>query len=105
MKRAPQSVIVLLIVFLFVSSPRAGAQTSSDEYLFNDSHFHLTNSVQERIHNHDVLRIMRNKAGRGALFGIPLQQQRSSRVHADRAPTCYLSSAAPLYYFSFTDAW
>src|SRR5688572_4056117 len=105
MKRAPQSVIVLLIVFLFVSSPRAGAQTSSDEYLFNDSHFHLTNYVQEGIDIHDFLKIMGNKAGRVALFGIPLQQQWSYRVDGERAPTYYLNSDAPLYYYSFTDAW
>src|SRR3954465_11946149 len=105
MKRAPQSVIVLLIVVLFVSSPRAGAQTSSNDYLFNDCHFHLTNYIQEGIDIHDFLKIMGNKAGRVALFGIPLQQQWSYRVDADRAPTYYLNSDAPLYYYSFTDAW
>src|SRR5829696_738530 len=105
MKRAPQSVIVLLIVVFFVSLPRAAAQTSSNDYLFNDSHFHLTNYVQEGIDIHDFLKVMGNKAGRVALFGIPLQQQWSYRVDEDRAPTYYLNSDAPLYYYSFTDAW
>jgi hypothetical protein len=45
------------------------------------------------------------KAGRVALFGIPLQQQWSYRVDGDRAPTYYLNTDAPLYYYSFTDAW
>jgi hypothetical protein len=39
------------------------------------------------------------------LFGIPLQQQWSFRVDGNRAPTYYLNSDAPLYYYSFTDAW
>jgi len=48
---------------------------------------------------------MANKVGRVALFGIPLQQQWSYRVDGDRAPTYYLNTDAPLYYYSFTDAW
>ena len=47
---------------------------------------------------------MGDKVGRVALFGIPLQQQWSYRVDGDRAPTYYLNSDAPLYYYSFTDA-
>ena len=106
MKRAPQSVIVLcLLVALLLSSSRIFAQaTSSNDYLFNDSHFHLTNYVQEGTDIHDFLKIMGTKAGRVAIFGIPLQQQWSYRVDADRGPTYYLNSDAPLYYYSFTDA-
>src|SRR5262245_696495 len=48
---------------------------------------------------------MGTKAGRVALFGIPLQQQWSYRVDGGHAPTYYLNSDAPLYYYSFTDAW
>jgi hypothetical protein len=48
---------------------------------------------------------MGNKTGRVALFGIPLQQQWSYRSDGDKAPTYYLGSDAPLYYYSFTDAW
>jgi hypothetical protein len=47
---------------------------------------------------------MGNKVGRVAVFGIPLQQQWSYRVDGDRAPTYYLQTDAPLYYYSFTDA-
>src|SRR5213075_2828788 len=43
-------------------------------YQFNDSHFHLTNYVQEGVDIHDFLKIMGNDVGRVALFGIPLQQ-------------------------------
>lgn len=77
----------------------------SNEYLFNDSHFHLTNYIQEGTNIGDFLKIMGNKTGRVALFGIPLQQQWSYRVDGDHGPNYYLNSDAPLYYYSFTDAW
>jgi hypothetical protein len=94
----------VLCVVLIVSSMNATAQ-QADTYLFNDSHFHLTNYIQEGINIHDFLKIMGNKAGRVALFGIPLQQQWSYRIDENRGPTYYLNSDAPLYYYSFTDAW
>lgn len=94
-----------IILALTLSATTAVAQAPSDKYLFNDSHFHLTNYIQEGIDIHDFLRIMGDKAGRVALFGIPLQQQWSYRVDEDRGPTYYLNSDAPLYYYSFTDAW
>jgi hypothetical protein len=42
---------------------------------------------------------------RSTLFGIPLQQQWSYANSGDFAPTYYLQSDAPLYYYSFTDAY
>ena len=72
---------------------------------FHDSHFHLTNYIQEGTDIHKFLGIMGTKVGRVALFGIPLQQQWSYRNSGDRAPTYYLESDSPLYYYSFTDAW
>jgi hypothetical protein len=91
--------ILLAIVAL---SHITAAQPAFD---FNDSHFHLTNYVQEGTDIHDFLKIMGTKTGRVALFGIPLQQQWSYRSDGDHAPTYYLGSDAPLYYYSFTDAW
>jgi hypothetical protein len=91
-------------VVLLVSATSALAQRN-DDYLFNDTHFHLTNYVQEGISIREFLNVMGNKAGRVALFGIPLQQQWSYRVDENRGPTYYLNSDAPLYYYSFTDAW
>jgi hypothetical protein len=73
-------------------------------YEFNDSHFHLTNYIQEGANIHDFLKIMGDRVGRVALFGIPLQQQWSYRVSGNDAPTYYLDTDAPLYYYSFTDA-
>jgi predicted TIM-barrel fold metal-dependent hydrolase len=72
--------------------------------LFNDSHFHLTNYIQEGITPQQFLTIMGDKVGRSTLFGIPLQQQWSYRVSGDDRPTYYLDSDAALYYYSFTDA-
>ena len=89
-------------VYLFCGAV-AAAQTPA--YDFNDSHFHLTNNIQEGPDIHDFLNMMSNKAGRVAVFGVPLQQEWSYRVDGERAPTYYLHSDAPLYYYSFTDAW
>jgi predicted TIM-barrel fold metal-dependent hydrolase len=94
---------VLIAVLLIGVARPSYEQTSGFE--FNDSHFHLTNYIQEGTDIRDFLKIMGNKAGRVALFGIPLQQQWSYRVDGDRAPKYYLDSDAPLYYYSFTDAW
>ena len=96
--------VLTSLAFLLVSSITL-AQKPADDYLFNDSHFHLTNYIQEGTDIHDFLKIMGNKVGRVALFGIPLQQQWSYRVDENRGPTYYLNSDAPLYYYSFTDAW
>jgi len=48
---------------------------------------------------------MGDKVGRVALFGIPLQQEWSYGNTGDFAPTYYLQTDAPLYYYSFTDAY
>src|SRR5579864_971624 len=72
---------------------------------FNDSHFHLTNYIQQGTDIHDFLDMMGTNVGRVALFGIPLQQGWSYQNSGDLAPTYYLDTDAPLYYYSFTDAW
>ena len=97
-----QRTCVATVLLSLAISPRL---TPAQEYLFNDSHFHLTNYVQEGIGIRDLLGLMGNKTGRVALFGIPLQQQWSYRNSGDRAPTYYLDTDAPLYYYSFTDAF
>jgi hypothetical protein len=91
-------------------SDKALAQKTKDavepaSYLFNDAHFHLTNYVQEGTDIRKFLEIMGDKVGRSTLFGIPLQQMWSHSTTADFAPTYYLASDDPLYYYSFTDAY
>lgn len=83
----------------------SGQTGSSEETLFNDVHFHLTNYIQQGTDIHDFLKIMGTKVGRVALFGIPLQQQWSYSNSGEYAPTYYLQTDAPLYYYSFTDAY
>jgi len=72
---------------------------------FNDSHFHLTNYIQQGIDVRQFLAIMGTRVGRSTLFGIPLQQEWSYGNSGDFAPTYYLQTDAPLYYYSFTDAY
>jgi len=78
---------------------------SRPTYEFNDSHFHLTNYIQEGTDIHDFVAMMGTTIGRSTLFGIPLQQQWSYANTGDFAPMYYLQTDAPLYYYSFTDAW
>jgi hypothetical protein len=74
--------------------------------LFSDAHFHLTNYVQKGTDLRKyVADIMGDKVCRSTVFGIPLQQTWSYENSGDFAPTYYLQSDAPLYYYSFTDAW
>jgi len=79
--------------------PAAGAE------VINDCHFHLTNYIQEGISIQDHLTNMADRVGRVALFGIPLQQTWAHGNTGDFAPTYYLQTDAPLYYYSFTDAY
>ncbi len=101
-------VVVLLLGFTIcnlTTAQQAKETTKPDTYLFNDSHFHLTNYIQEGTDIHKyVNEIMGDKIGRSTLFGLPLQQQWSYRVTGKFAPTYYLDTDAHLYYYSFTDA-
>ena len=72
---------------------------------YYDSHFHLTNYVQQGLTAHQFLEIMGTRVKRSTLFGIPLQQEWAYSNSGDFAPTYYLQSDAPLYYYSFTDAY
>jgi hypothetical protein len=95
----------ILALTLTLSAPTPQAQPTPPAYEFNDSHFHLTNYVQRGIDIHQFLHIMGGRVGRSALFGIPLQQEWSYANSGDFAPTYYLQTDAPLYYYSFTDAY
>jgi hypothetical protein len=97
--------IASLLALLLALAPyggRVAAQEAAD-YEFHDSHFHLTNYVQEGTDIRDFVAMMGSTIGRSTVFGIPLQQQWSYQNTGDFAPTYYLHSDAPLYYYSFTD--
>ena len=82
----------------------AAAVAAAPPYEMHDAHFHLTNYVQQGITPREFLKIMGTRVGRSTLFGIPLQQTWSYGNSGEFAPTYYLQSDAPLYYYSFTDA-
>jgi Amidohydrolase len=103
-RRALDGLILPWLVALTVSLNCVTAQTTVQPEV-NDSHLHLTNYIQEGTDIHKLLEIMGTKVGHAAIFGIPLQQQWSYRNSGNRAPTYYLESDSPLYYYSFTDAW
>ena len=92
-----------LLALVLVRPTGAQGQGSSEEYY--DSHFHLTNYIQQGIDVRQYLQIMGARVRRSTLFGIPLQQQWSYANSGNFAPTYYLHSDAPLYYYSFTDAF
>ena len=102
---------LLLAFTLTMASRPAGAQATApaagaaNSYVVNDAHFHLTNYIQEGTDIHDFLAIMGDKVGRAVLFGLPLQQMWSYANSGNFAPWYYLQTDAPLYYYSFTDAY
>jgi hypothetical protein len=96
------SSLVLLAVLL---ARPIGAQAPGAVTEFNDSHFHLTNYIQQGIEPRQFLQIMGTRVNRSTLFGIPLQQTWSYSNSGNFAPTYYLQTDAPLYYYSFTDAY
>jgi Amidohydrolase len=103
----PLVLLVLLvgIALIAVRAHPTTAATQGPANAFSDSHFHLTNYIQQGIEVRDFLKIMGTRVNRSTLFGIPLQQQWSYANSGDFAPTYYLQSDAPLYYYSFTDAY
>src|SRR6267142_1448836 len=100
---------LLLLALPVVAGSKAAAQRASTsdttEYKYNDSHFHLTNYVQEGTNIKDYVTMMGNVVKRSTLFGIPLQQMWQFGNTGDFAPTYYLQTDSPLYYYSFTDAF
>src|SRR5438045_9507784 len=102
---SPLAQMMVLSLTLVCSTPARFVHVQPSNYLFNASHFHLTNYIQEGTDIHDFLKIMGDKAGRVALFGIPLQQQWSYRVDGDRAPSYYLHLYELLSFYSLADVW
>ena len=104
MSRAPIVGLLLCVITAGGSAlAQTGAGRSEDE--FDDVHFHLTNYVQKGTDIRDFLRMMGTRTRRSTLFGIPLQQTWSHENSGDFAPSYYLQTDAPLYYYSFTDAF
>lgn len=92
------------MVFAILLTAPIFAQVNPVKYEVHDAHFHLTNYVQNGISIEQHLKNMGDKVGRSTLFGIPLQQLWSAANTGSYAPTYYLATDDPLYYYSFTDA-
>ena len=84
------AVALALLAVLAVRARPLDAQVQGAANEFYDSHFHLTNYIQEGIDARQFLEIMGTRVGRSTLFGIPLQQQWSyaqlGRFRADLLP-------------------
>ncbi|TWT43569.1 Amidohydrolase [Thalassoglobus neptunius] len=108
MSRSPRQALSLsawvIVIGCHFSVASASDPKSDEGVLFHDSHFHLTNYVQEGPSLSEFLRLMGTKVGRSMVSGIPLQQQWMYANTGDFAPTYYTQTDAPLYYYSFTDA-
>ena len=87
----------LVMCAVLVLAALSFAISSAAAHEFNDSHFHVTNYVQEGLSLPDFLKIMGDKVGRAAVFGIPLQQKWDHFESGDRVPDYYLLSDAELY--------
>ena len=94
-----------VIIAAWVSLRPGALASTQDAGEFYDAHFHLTNYVQKGIDVREFLKIMGPRVGRSTLFGIPLQQTWAFGNSGEFAPTYYLQTDAPLYYYSFTDAY
>ena len=93
-----------LLVSVWLALVLMGFGNRGAAYDFNDSHFHLTNYIQEGLSLPEFLKIMGTTTGRAAVFGIPLQQKWDYFESGSRAPDYYLLADSELYYYSFTDA-
>jgi len=98
---------LLLLFTIFFTSGFCYSQSKDlyNDYEVYDVHYHLTNYIQEGITVQQQLENMGNVVGRCALFGIPLQQMWDYGNSGDEAPKYYLDTDAPLYYYSFNDAY
>jgi hypothetical protein len=105
LREAPFIAMLSLAFGFWIAATGPAATNDAPLDQFDDSHFHLTNYIQRGIDVHDFLQIMGTRVRRSTLFGIPLQQQWSHANSGEFAPTYYLQSDAPLYYYSFTDAY
>jgi hypothetical protein len=104
-RRAAVALAAAVLASVSATVVAKGSPAATPDYLFHDSHFHLTNYVQQGTGIDRYLEIMGDKVGRSTLFGIPLQQTWAHGNSGDFAPTYYLQSDASLYYYSFTDAY
>jgi hypothetical protein len=72
--RLQRLTLAVIVAAIMGSSGSGRAQVPGAANEFNDSHFHLTNYIQQGIDVRQFLQIMGKRVERATLFGIPLQQ-------------------------------
>ncbi len=105
MRRQLKLHLAAVALILVAAAPVSAQDPGCAGAKYSDSHFHLTNYIQEGTDVKDYVRMMGSSVCRSTLFGIPLQQEWAYGNSGGFAPTYYLQSDAPLYYYSFTDAF
>jgi len=105
LKLLRKSLVITFILFLASNFCYSQKDPIYDNYEVFDGHYHLTNYIQEGITIQKQLENMGSVVGRCVLFGIPLQQMWSFGNSGIEAPKYYLDTDAPLYYYSFGDAF
>jgi hypothetical protein len=106
-KRALSGMPAVLLTALGLSTSvgaLAAGAPAAEKYVYSDAHFHLTNYIQEGTDIRDYVKMMDGVVKRSTVFGLPLQQMWQYGNTGEFAPTYYLQTDAPLYYYSFTDA-
>ena len=102
--------ILAAFVAVFIPSSPSGRRAAAEQPAIGTPEFQRLTFPPDELHpaghpTKQFLEIMGSRVGRSTLFGIPLQQQWSHANSGDFAPTYYLHTDAPLYYYSFTDAY
>src|SRR5690348_13303301 len=83
-------IVMPAAIWALALEARRGETVQADTFEVNDSHYHLTNYVQQGTSIRDFVDLMGTTVGRAAIFGIPLQQQWSFANTGTFAPTYYL---------------
>src|SRR5688500_12034722 len=103
-RRALAALPIALLGSLLAVAPAADQPASTRQpeavYPLRGWPLHRTHYVQQRAGARRSLEIMGDKVGRSPVCATPLQQTWWDGRSGDYAPTYYLHSDAPLYYYS-----
>ena len=108
MRRPDRKLLVLLsacgVAVALLVAGSGSMNAAPQAALFNDSHFHLTNYVQRGPDAGTSCGWSGRRWDASRCSGSRCSSSGRTACPGDFAPTYYLQSDAPLYYYSFTDA-
>ncbi|HEX5649719.1 MAG TPA: hypothetical protein VFX69_08695, partial [Steroidobacteraceae bacterium] len=90
LRRGSAMALLAAALVLAATTVTGASDPPTPQYIYSDSHFHLTNYVQEGTDIRDYLRMMDGVVKRSTLFGLPLQQMWQYGNTGDFAPWYYL---------------